>query len=175
MAWYVHGSEVSFGVDENGLHAFGMGRQDCRPGAVTGVDMGQVSALPAEWTIYRASEAAQAARLLALDTFTMKSELDPAVAEINEAPLTVVRYEADCIGFAIFLPDRYFNDAWELLKILTNGERWRYRFAIDFCGFIPQRSLKNPDLVPYDEWLDGKAYISSGFLFRLLTRGDVEQ
>jgi hypothetical protein len=67
MTWTVIGAPgLSFRVDKRGLEISGDGQQQYRPATnVVGYD--KIKELPARWTVFRSTEASEAASLISLD------------------------------------------------------------------------------------------------------------
>ena len=177
MGWSVHGtdSRFSFEVNKDGLSVSGEGRPIYRSSLNFFIDTSEIDTLPAYWSIYRASEAAELAASLALDVKDMKHYLDEAVVKTASKPVGIINhyYAEDAanprhLSFCAFLPDQYFANVWQLLKVRSADPDMRYWLRFDFIGFIPHKvENQPPHLIGYDEWLAGRPCLSEGFAFGL--------
>jgi hypothetical protein len=177
MGWSVHGTDCrfSFEVDKYGLSVSGEGRPIYRSSLNFFIDTSEIDTLPAYWSIYRASEAAELAASLSLDVQDMKHYLDEAVVKTASKPVGIVNYydredgaNPKHLFFCAFLPDQYFANIWQLLKLCSSGSDMRYWLRFDFIGFIPHKvENQPPDVISYDEWLAGRPCLSDSFAMRL--------
>jgi len=162
MIWTVIGnSGLSFQVDKNGLSISGKGRQTCE--GIVGIF---VKALPAQWTIYRASEASETANSISAEVSTLKHHLDAAAVKVTTTPISIINFHEkidnanpSCVFFSTFLPDAYFANVWEVVKLITSQSDMSYQIRFGFDGFMP-RKIPERDDVSYEEWLAGRPYIS---------------
>jgi hypothetical protein len=179
MGWYIQGTDFHFDirVDKNGLSVSGEGSQVFKSSLdplEIKIDMNETKTLPASWSIYRAAQAGELASTLSLDVQEMKGCLDAAVVRTTTRPVGVIahHYRLDAanprhIGFSAFLPDEYFENVWELLKLFSAGTTMRYWMSFDFIGFIPHRVAEHPEVLSYDDWLAGRPCLSEDFAFGL--------
>ena len=162
MIWTVIGnSGLSFQVDKNGLSISGKGRQTCE--GIVGIF---VKALPAQWTIYRASKASETANSISAEVSTLKHHLDAAAVKVTTTPISIINFHEkidnanpSCVFFSTFLPDAYFANVWEVVKLITSQSDMSYQIRFGFDGFMP-RKIPERDDVSYEEWLAGRPYIS---------------
>ena len=162
MSWTVYGDPgLSFQVDKNGLSISGKGRQTCE--GIVGIF---VKALPAQWTIYRASEASETANSISAEVSTLKHHLDAAAVKVTTTPISIINFHEkidnanpSCVFFSTFLPDAYFANVWEVVKLITSQSDMSYQIRFGFDGFMP-RKIPERDDVSYEEWLAGRPYIS---------------
>lgn len=162
MSWTVYGDPgLSFQVDKNGLSISGKGRQTCK--GIVGIF---VKALPAQWTIYRASEASETANSISAEVSTLKHHLDAAAVKVTTTPISIINFHEkidnanpSCVFFSTFLPDAYFANVWEVVKLITSQSDMSYQIRFGFDGFMP-RKIPERDDVSYEEWLAGRPYIS---------------
>jgi hypothetical protein len=111
----------------------------------------------------------------------MRRYLDAAVVKTTIKPIGIVahHHRLDAanprqIGFSAFLPDQYFENVWELLKLFCGAASMRYWMSFDFVGFIPHRVAENPEVLSYDDWLAGRPCLSEDFAFGLAPTGTTE-
>jgi hypothetical protein len=183
MVWTILGDPgLSFRVDENGLSISGKGRQSCGPSAT--FDWTKIDKLPAEWTIYRASEASETAMSISIEASTLKHYLDAAAVKVATTPISIITFHEEidyanpsCVFFSTFLPDAYFANVWKLAKIITSHSEMSYQIRFGFQGFLPQRVRQHPNFIEhedrlliYEDWLAGRPYISKeDFAFEVRT------
>jgi hypothetical protein len=164
MSWIVYGEPgLSFQVDKQGLSISGKGQQQCDPIAGIYVDLSKIKALPAQWTIYRASEASELASLFGLYASEMKHYLDPSDVKATTKPITTITYSdhmPNCVFFSTFLPNAYFADVWKLVKLIISHSDMSYQISLAFDCFMPRKIPEHPDVISFEEWLDGRPYIS---------------
>ena len=142
MIWTVIGnSGLSFQVDKNGLSISGKGRQTCE--GIVGIF---VKALPAQWTIYRASEASETANSISAEVSTLKHHLDAAAVKVTTTPISIINFHEkidnanpSCVFFSTFLPDAYFANVWEVAKLITSQSDMSYQIRFGFDGFMPRK------------------------------------
>ena len=93
MGWLVHGSprDLSFRVDKFGISISGDGEQSYTNSSVI-LETREIEGLPAEWTIWRASEAAELVDLFGLDARDMRRYLDRALVQVTSQPVIITRY-----------------------------------------------------------------------------------
>ena len=179
MTWTVIGkageASLSFLVDEDGVSISGEGQSRFSPTTFY-VNASKIEALPARWTIYRAFEASEAASFFSLDVSTMK-RLDATAVKVTTEAISIIKYYdaiPSYVGFSIFLPDAYFDNVWQLAKLITRRPNMTYWLRVNFDGFSPRRIDDHPKLLTYEEWLGGRPYISSrasisrSFIFALV-------
>jgi hypothetical protein len=171
MGWTVHGTDFrfTFGVNKDGLSVSGEGRPIYRSSLNVHIDMSEINSLTARWSIYRASEAAELAALLALDVRDMKYYLDAAVVKVTSKPIGIITHHdaPRHLSFCAFLPNQYFANVWQLLKLRSDGPDMRYWITFDFTGFIPRRVPEHPEVISYDDWIAGRPCLSEDFAFGL--------
>ena len=72
------------------------------------------------------------------------------------------------LSFFAFLPDQYFADVWQLLKLCSARSELTYSLTFGFIGFIPHKVKDQPsDVISYDEWVGGRPCLSESFAFRV--------
>lgn len=165
MGWQVHGdidAGFRFDVNDSGLVVSGVGRHFYQPSAKTDIDMSTLDELPAEWSIYRASEARRAAGLMSLDLRDMKRYIDEANLKATDKPICIIKKYDTCVGFDAFLPDHCFSNALEVLKLIAGGIPMKYWFIFEFIGFLPRQVAGETDFVSYSDWLEGRPYVCKG-------------
>ena len=176
MGWSVLGNDFrfSFEVNKDGLSVSGEGSPIYRSSLNVHIDTSEINSLSARWSIYRASEAAELAASLALDVRDMNYYLDPAAVKVTSKPIGVIKHNEALdranprhLSFCAFLPNQYFANVWQMLKLCSGDSDIRYWLRFDFIGFIPQRVTEHPDAISYDDWLAGRPCLSEGFAFGL--------
>jgi len=176
MGWYIQGNDfqLDIRVDKYGLSVSGGASQVFKSSLETNIDMTETKTLPASWSIYQAAQAGELAGTLSLDVQQMKRYLDAAMVRTTTKPIGIIAYHYRLdvsnprqIGFSVFLPDQYFENVWELLKVLSVATAMRYWMSFDFVGFIPHRVAENPEVLSYDDWLAGRPCLSEDFAFGL--------
>jgi hypothetical protein len=173
MGWTVYSTDAKlrFSVRDSGLSVSGTGRHVFQPSAMVCVDMSEIDSLPAEWTIYRATEAYDAARLIGLDVSDMTSCVDPDMVKTTDKPICIISKSEEAIGFSVFLPDSYFFNTLELLKSLLLNAQVSYWFNFEFIGFLPQKVPGESEFFFYGDWLAGKPIRSDEFSFNISVQG----
>jgi hypothetical protein len=180
MGWYIQGTDFRFDlrVDQHGFSVSGEASQvftsSLDPLEIK-IDMTETKTLSANWSIHRAAKAAERTSTLSLDVRQMKRYLDAAMVKITTKPIAIVAHHDRLdaanptqIGFSAFLPDQYFENVWELLKLFSaTTATMRYWMSSDFIGFIPHRVAEHPEVLSYDDWLAGRPCLSEGFTFGL--------
>jgi hypothetical protein len=160
MGWLVRGRqcELSFRVDNSGLSISGVGEQRYEYSSVI-LETREIDGLPARWSIWRASEAAELAGSFGLDVRDMKRYLNPALVKVTSKPIVVIKYyDSSGVYFSVFLPDRRFSEVFEMLKLVIADSNLEYRFKCDF-SFIPRGVADHPEVIGYDDWLAGRPCI----------------
>lgn len=169
---YGTGSDFLFRVDEHGLSISGKGRPIFSLSLF--YDTHGINNLPAEWSIYLASEAAELARDYSFDVTDLKYYLDLDAVKITAKPVGVIRhYEGPPrqLYFIVFLPDRQFAHTWELIKLIGAASSITYQLKFTFDEFMPRKIPEHPERISYDEWLSGRPCVIKDFVFELNSHG----
>jgi hypothetical protein len=181
MGWFVHGTDFHFDIriDKFGLSVSGRGNQVYKSSLDILIDTSETEALPANWSVYRASEAAELANLVSLDVLDMKRHLSAEDLQSTTTPIGVIRHHHRIdsnnprhIGFCAFLPDPYFDNFWKMLQPFLGSVTMRHWFNFGFVGFIPHRVSSNPEVISYDDWLAGRPCITDDLALGIEPQSD---
>jgi len=172
----IHGTDFhfSFRVDEHGLSVSGKGHPSYWPSSVYIDTASQINDIPAEWTLYRAAEAAEKVSLYSLDVTDLKQYLDPDAVKITAKPVGVIRhYEGHPrqLYFGVFLPDQQFAHMWKLITLVGAASNFRYLLTFTIDDFMPRKIPDHPERISYDEWLAGRPCMIKDFVFKLDIHG----
>lgn len=171
-SWNVTGSDEGqfFRLDAHGYSASGVGKHHYGHYGWQLKELESFRQLPAHWTVYRARDSADSARLIGLNASDMKEYLDPERVRLADKPVWVITKYEECVGFAIFLPDDHWNVVIDWLERIGCGAAMSYQFCLACVGLVPKSIQDRPDLVSCDDWLKGRPYVNEGDEFAFVVR-----
>lgn len=175
MVWNIIGKHVEFEISKNGeffLHG-NAEKHFCRPSAEFQTGLDTLKKFRCSWEIHdgesyfgHAENIISSKKAIGKIAGSLINEADNFLSDVkNGKSVSSIDYSnlnnENTIIFCMYFSKKTFITIFDLLKFLSNSDKYQYIFTLDFMGFASNLYSEDFSFISYDRWISGSPYYTN--------------